>query len=403
MAASVLQIFLRLQLLELNGDDSRLQKLEAAATELAGKFSAAPINALAAFLAVLDNASVTAESVPQAAEAIENHWSTYHGAFKDGQAHTLYRAVVLQALVETINFQPALGTAISLLLRNFAPKLEIGKNRPVFDLLIDAADTAFRSEATERTVVFSEQDIPYPQAAKSTKIDRAALQKRIDSAVGPTNRENQANENANGNWPNSGQPWSLEFSTRLTALLADHIDLNMAKASELDARNLKSLASYLERPDHRYNAILASTSLLWWRQALYSESADKSYRNLPAVDAVIHAVVDLSSLIPAAYERALESFLVETLLYLFPEHGGISQAEMLQASSSASSCLAKATEIEAPRGLLLSSVILGGTGTILLPVSSVPHEWGVWLLREMKALQAIATIKPDSQEHGEDE
>lgn len=53
MPASILQTYLRLHLLDLGGDDSRLHKLKAAASELAGGFAEAPATALPVFLATL--------------------------------------------------------------------------------------------------------------------------------------------------------------------------------------------------------------------------------------------------------------------------------------------------------------------------------------------------------------
>src|SRR5476649_1355016 len=119
MAALVLQTYLRLQLLELGGEDERLKKLATASSNLARTFAESPKSALPIFIATL--CGVESFEFSAVATAIENEWSTYHGVFRNGSARTLYEAVSLEAIAEAIKTQPKLGVAISLILRNFGP------------------------------------------------------------------------------------------------------------------------------------------------------------------------------------------------------------------------------------------------------------------------------------------
>jgi hypothetical protein len=393
--AAILQTYLRLNLLELGGDDSRLQKIEAAASELADDLAAAPGKALPIFLATLRSDQEVGDAFTDVAGAIENHWSTYHGAFQGGTAITLYRAVTLQALVEAIAMQPVLGTAISLLMRNFGPRLEFGKNKSAIALLVDAADAAFDAESEESKPRPVEQKPIVPTVVKPSKYDRAALQKRIDAAVGPSNRAGQACENPNPQWPNSGNPWSYDFSDRLTALLADYWDDALTKASQMDTKNLGAIGNNLrEVVTQNEPGLKRATSLLWWRQALYSESAERPYRELEPTDTVVHAVIDLSELIPAAYERALESFLMEAIFSLLPSQDEITEGELLKVAPTASSALRDAVGSEAPGGLLLSAIIQNNAAAAIARASLPPQKLAVWLLRELKALRALKCPKP---------
>lgn len=395
MPASILQTYLRLNLLELGGEDSRLEKLKAAASELAEGFVEAPKDALPVFLATLRSDQEVGGDFTTIAAAIEHHWTTFHGAFQGGTAITLYRAVALQALVEAIGMQPVLGTAISLLMRNFGPSLEVGKNKAAIDLLVDAADSAYHAESKESMARQVEQQAIVPTVVKPTKLDRAALQKRIDAAVGPHNRAGQPGETSNPNWPNSGNPWSHEFSDRLTALLADYLDSTLSKAWDMDAKNLGAIGDNLrETATQGETGLKRSTSVLWWRQALYSESAGQPYRELQKTDAVVHAVIDLSELIPAAYERALESFLMEAIHSLFPSHDEITESELLEVAPKASSKLKDAVESEAPIGLLLSAIVQKNAPAAIVRRSLPPKKWAVWLLRELQALRALKILKP---------
>lgn len=400
--ASILKTYLRLNLLELGGDDSRLEKLDAAASELAIGLSEAPEDALPVFLAVLRSDQEVGNAFIKVADAIENHWVTYRGAFQDGTAMTLYRAVALQALVEAIDFQPVLGTAISLLMRNFGPRLEIGKNKAAFDLLVGAADAAFEAESKESMAPPVEPRSVVPKVGKLTKVDRAALQKLIEAAVGPHNRAGEAGANPNPQWTDSGTPWSHDFSDRLTMLLADYLDAAVSRASESAAKNLDALGnSFREVTARGDSAVKRATSLLWWRQALYSESAMQPYRELQPTDAIVHAVIDLSALIPAAYERALESFIMEAILSILPSQDEITESEMLKVARKASSALHAGVESRVPSGLVLSAILQNDAADVR--VSLPPQKWAVWLLRELNAIRALRSPKPVPEKKGRDD
>lgn len=392
MAASVLQTYLRLQLLELGGEDERLQKLTAASNTLAAAFAEAPKTALSVFIAVLSQKE--AFDFSAVAAAVENEWSTFHGVFQSGAARTLYEAVSLEAIEKAIKIQPALGTAVSLLFRNFGPHVEIGKNKPVFDLVIKSADAAFDMQSDVIMAFPGEQRSIVPGLGKASTWDRAALQKRVEAAVGPTNRAGQANEKEpNAHWPNAGNPWSYDFADRLTVILADYLDAVGRSALELDKLHLEELGKNFQNATKDDRAMRRSIALLWWRQALFSKSAEKAYRDLNAVQLAIHAVVDLAKLIPTAYERAFESFLVETVLALLPTQPKVSSSELLKPDAAATAALngSISNKLE---GLLVSSIIAGEGSVTALPAKLPVQKWAVWLLREVKALQAVENPAP---------
>lgn len=390
MPATILKTYLRLNLLELGGDDTRLQKLEAAASELADGFAAEPKKALPIFLATMLPDQGLEGQFSEVANAIESQWATYHGAFQGGSATTLYKAVALQALVNTIEVQPVLGTAISLLMRNFGPVQAVGKNKAAIELLVDSADAAFDAESEESNPQYVKQSYSTPKIVKPLKYDRAVLKKRIEAAVGPSSRENQACDSPNQHWPNAGAPWSYDFADRLAVLFADYLDDAVAKASQMDAKNIDAFGNNLNDVATDNEAILTgATSLLWWRQALYSESAEQPYRELPPTDTVVHAVIDLSELIPSAYERALESFLMEAILSLIPSKDEITASQLLEnVAPKASSELRNAIDSDAPTGLLISAIVQKNPASFITQASLSPHKWAVWLLRELMAIQA---------------
>lgn len=393
MPAEVLQTFSRLNLIEFGGDDTRLKKLEAAAAALTKAYTEDLKQAISVLLALTSPASgADPATLEHVGTAIEQEWSTYHGAYQDGKADMVFRGVAMQALAGAIEVQPALGTAISLLMRNLGPYMEVGKNKPAFDILMAAANTAF---ATERDVALARATGDFSHELSSptrtSKFDRNVLKTRIEAAVGPHNREGKmAGDTPNQHWPNAGNPWSFDFSDRLTAILSDYLDAAGNRGVEAAAKNHAAVGESL---DALANKLVpgkrSSIALLWWRQALYSETADLPYRELAPLDAAVHAVVDLGDLIPPAYERALESFLIEAMLSFSAQTTEFEIREFSAISSKASLSLRNAVQGDPPEGLLLTS-LAHGKGA--LPVSApklTAQKWAVWLLRELAALKAL--------------
>jgi hypothetical protein len=391
----VLQTFLRMNLLDLAGDDSRLQKLEAAATDLADRCARDPSSALPILMAALQP-EPAAEALGEVGTIIERHWSTYRGAFQGGSAGTLYRAVAFQALFDAAELQPSLGVAMSLLLRNFLPFLERGKIDAAVKLLLDRADQIFVAEARSSNMfAVGDMTAVTPETVKPGKFERASIAKRIDEAVGPSNRAGTPGESANPQWSNAGPAWSYDFADRLTALLADYLDIAISSAAKYDADNFKALGSSLGASIARTHALLGcSNSLLWWRQALFSESAGKPYRELEPASLVTRAALDLATLVPDAYQRSLESFLTEAILALLPSKPDLTATELAKTCASIADEVRQITGASPPAGLLLSGAVHDDGLILAGDFRLSAQQWSVWLMREVKAMVAVHSPRP---------
>ena len=400
MSATVLQVFNRASLIDLEGEDTRLTKLQEAAAALAVDFGMRPVSmAIPALMAILrDDSQNPGDAFEDTARAIESHWNTYQSVFRDGKATTLYRGVALQALVEAMGSHPPLGTAVALLMRNFRTAIEFGKYAPAIQLLVDAAEAAFKQECKTETAPASEASTPLPAAAMAPKVERTALQKRIEAAVGPHNRAGQAAESPNANWPNAGNPWSHDFSDRLTVILADYIDIAMGEAAKLDGKIQQGVGDSLAEHSRIDPVVKQSTMLLWWRQALYSESAEQSYRSLGPCEAVIHAVVDLSALLPEAYERAVDSFLSEAILALGIGKETREVGQLQSAAATATSALKGSLQLQSPAGLVMTAVLYKDGAIPVCAPSLLSEEWAVWLLRELMAIRAVEELQKATED-----
>ena len=198
----------------------------------------------------------------------------------------------------------------------------------------------------------------------------------------------------NVSWPNEGPPWSYNFSDQMTTLLGDYVDLAISKAAEMDTKNHGAVATKFNSGTNADENLKRSTKLLWWRQALYSETAEKPYRNLLTLDAAVHAVVDLSDLISPACEPAVYSFLAEAILSLAPGQKKLDLGEILNADERARALLLGLLENEPAAGLVMAALKQQDAAGVIVQPSLLLHQWAVWLLRELLALQAIETAEP---------
>jgi len=405
MTTSVLQTFVRESLIELDGDDTRLVKLQGAATALSQDCVSGPITtAFSLLYAALQPEDVpTDDSFDDVADVIEEHWSTYKSVFKDGRATTLYRAVALQAIFEAIDSAPGLGTAIALLLRNLRSELATGKYEPAIKIVADAAEVAFASERQSSSTAAAKVDASLTAAVKTVRIDRVNLKKRIEAAAGPHDRQGQPLESPNQHWPNAGNPWSYEFSDRMTAIIGDYVDSAIAESTKFAAKNHAAVEASLSAIGKIDPALKRSAGLLWWRQALYSESAGQPYRALPRADAVVHAVIDLAAQIPPAYEPALDSFLMEAILVLNLGNEPMGSGAVLEVLPLASKKLDEALQYAAPAGMMISALLERETSDLIAEPLLPPHRWAVWLIRELMALRAVEGLQAASEESEEQE
>jgi GTPase-associated system helical domain len=398
MSASILQTYLRQGIFDLGSEDDRLVKLSTAAVGLSSKYAKTPIDVLPVFFEALRFDGEAGKAFGAVEQAIEAQWPTFRGAFKDGTAATLYRATALQAVALAIDKQPSLGIAVSLLCRNLLPYLDVGKEKEALDSIVAIADAAYHLGVLESYPDQETFNITSPKFADSIRSNRATLLKAVQASVGPTTREGQpSGKNPNPHWPNQPDTWAHEFADRLTGTLADHFDWILKSTIDANGKNyVAAAASLKEAAENVYPDLRQSTNLLWWRQALYSSTAEKPYRALTPAQIVIHTALDLAKLVPVSYQRALESFLTEAIFALIAEANEAATAEWMISSGSAASVLKEDADL--PAELLLGKIAGGKLVSGFSDVSLRHHEWAVWLLRERKALDALRDPLPIEDE-----
>ncbi len=152
------------------------------------------------------------------------------------------------------------------------------------------------------------------------------------------------------------------------------------------------------------NSLQLRSELLWWKEASYSPSTDKSYREI--VDGIIEIIIakDYSSFVPIIYPKSADYFLKETYLNL--KNKNQEEIELkslitaLENNSTELRQLFPETNAEAGKITLLSYLlgiiwgkyqvsqfeeVLGFAATVKL----FPAELTLWLFHDFQLLKAV--------------
>ncbi len=423
METSLLQEFLSSRLLNIGADDSRLEKLDASCNELAQLYATNPMAALEPLLATWDPAAGADQSLLAIGEVLQKHWSTFRGAFSD-EPLTLYRAVVLDAVMRAMELQGTLAVAVSLVASNILPRLHVGQEVHIFSRLVKRAD-AIVSERLEQAwpkqaeaAQLSPLEVPSVNSLK--KLDANFWFPQVAAASGPsTNKPNVSLTAANPHWTNQPQHWSWEFSERMAVVLADVHDKAAANALRVTGVAFKALGEavatklneFMSAECARSNQRDVANRLVWWRQALYSETAETPYRKLTVALVAWHMALDMSDLLPEVYPPAVESLLFEAVRAAAGAEGDteLTIGELLEVygekSHLATLVWLREQGTTASRTLLIQALANSFSGGrpelpklgIDADTRMLPGDWAIWLLREVKALDALSS--PDEVEH----
>lgn len=427
MGINLLQDFLSSRLLNIGADDSRLEKLDATCTELAQTYANNPKAAMVPLLAAWDPAAGDDRALLAIDEVLQKHWPTFRGAFSD-EPLTLYRAVVLEAVMRAMKLQGTLAVAVSLVAANILPRLQVGQEARILSNLLGRAD-AITSERLKQAWPkqaeagqLSPLEVPAIRSLK--KLDVNTWFSKVAAASGPgTNKPDVSLSQPNPHWPNQPQHWSYEFADRMAPLLADVHDAAAANALKVTGQALKALGDavaakldeFLSAEQARSHQRESASRLLWWRQSLYSETAETPYRKLTAAFVAWHMALDVSDLLPEVYPAAVESLLFEAVRAATGAEADteLTMSELLgvvgQTSQLATIEWVKEQQTTKSRSLLVqalaNSFVVGHPELPELGIGAdtkmLPGDWAIWLLREVKALDAIRT--PDELEQTQEQ
>lgn len=339
LTEDVLLRFLENGLINVGGDDAKLEKIRTTANDLAGMLKKSSSKA-ASFSLVAFDPQVPADDpvVVDALAALKKRWATYVNTFA-GPPVAVVRAMLLDSLAQAATADDCVGVAFVTSARNALPFMEIGDEHAIWaDVVreieerVDAraeAEWATPSLITVPAMAFDMPELVAPTVA-STPVDLDDLTNDFRAAVGPQYqhpRQGQIPTNGNPHWPQAAPQWVTEFGDRMAKSVAGAIEaaerqitIEQADLSEPFHALAASVSSYVDTTLNAVSAATAGlqrrTNLLWWKEALFSPVMRVSYRDLPPVSAATLMAFDLHQQVPAFSPASVAAFLYEAVLSL---------------------------------------------------------------------------------------
>lgn len=428
MSTEVLMQFLKTGLIDLQGSDEKLEKLEKTSSALSDILEESPSKALSYTYAACDSNMSENDSVIQEAIAILNeNWPTYFNTFS-GTPVPFIRAILLQALASKLEEDMHIAVAFDSIVKNVIPHTDVGKEGDMWRSLIHDNDLKLNLRAEEEWSAPEQITVePFSYkppksieiSSKEVKLDRESLQTGIEKAFGPTN---PAGEKTQGNSfvPQHGKQWIDFLTPILTETIANTIDdaLEETRIEPIDLSSpLKKLSEAVESHiNTTVEVISISTSglqkrasLIWWKESLYSPSAHCSYREIPLFISGAVMSYDMFNQVPTLSPASVTAFLRETVLSI--ETAKKPQTKKmyeliseLRVSECAIALIQYVSTVFAnldSRGPVIRLLSIDKNSpmpdeTRFLELTGIEpnlelsnSEWAVWVFRELQAVRAV--------------
>lgn len=441
MNDDVLLKFLKKRLIDVGGDDDKLEHLRRTASDLAGTLEETPTKACPFALVAFDpHVPATDPTVVEVEDALRNRWQTYVNTFSDTPV-TVFRAMLLDALISACGRNDTVAAAFVASARNVLPFMEIGDEQELWaDIVADieerVEERSEREWATPATISVPDIKIQPPATDEiriaSKRVSTASLGTKLLAAAGPhfmSPERGQLETQGNPYWP-QGNPehWNYEFGRRTAQAVGDAIT-RAVEGLAIEGVDLPAFTTETTRvvSDHLTNTLQAvstataglqrRTNLLWWKEARFSPSARISYRDLSPADAAALMAFDMHQQIPTFSPASVAAFLRETVVALptLDWEDTASIRELIEIARDADILSRLRTEaamlVGAPAGRCSVLAVIGHPDIMLQlddtgfrnrigvkPDTALTlPDWSVWIFRELQAARAVAeasTPKP---------
>ncbi len=319
----MLQKYLNANLLTVTSDEDS-KKLKKAANEISKKLATNKYKIVSYTLSSIDpDVSANNPVISEVKEIIIKNWNTFLVNAKDTPL-TYIRAVIFEAL-ESLSENINHSLLIWLSSRNVVNHLRIiGNEKEIIQKFLSKIGSQINEIAIKNwslsNVTESRTTVELKAIAKYL-INDESLIKYLEDAVGPKNQNGVSNfDSPNQHWPNSGSSWSYQFPLLATNGIKNVIDLslkaivNVANENKTIIQNSlnKVLEQIQKEVSDKNKSLQLRSELLWWKEAAYSSSTDKSYKELDKNILDVVLAYDYSLFIPAVYPKSVDYFLKET-------------------------------------------------------------------------------------------
>ena len=434
MNDDVLLKFLNKRLINVGGDDNKLEHLKQTAADLAGILEETPAKACPFALVASDpHVPATDPTVIEVEEALRKRWQTYVNTFSDTPI-TVFRAMLLDALISACGQNDTVAAAFVASARNALPFMEVGDEQELWADIVADIEERVEGRAEKEWAVPASISVPdiklKPPATDeiriaSEKLNTAGLAQGIMAAAGPHYNSPERGEVAtegNPQWPQSDpNTWNYEFGRRTAQTVGDAITraieglsvegVDLPAFTTATARAISDhLTEMLQAVSTAAAGLQRRTNLLWWKESLFSPSARISYRELSLTDAAVLMAFDMHQQIPTFSPASVAAFLRETVVSLptLDLEDTSSIRDLVEKTRNTDVLSQLRTEaaklVGAPAGRCSILAVIGHPDAMLQiddtgfrdrigvkpdTALSLP-DWSVWVFRELQAARAVA-------------
>ena len=434
MSDDVLLRFLGKGLIDVGGDDAKLGHLRQTAGDLSGILKKTPAKASPFALVAFDPEVPAADpTIAVVEDALRKRWETYVNTFADTPV-TVFRAMLLDALIRAAGDDDTVAAAFVASARNVLPFMEVGGEQEIWAEIVGEIEGKVEARAesewaTPASITVPEISFSSPSAVEirvsREKVNKTNLSQKLRAAAGPEYvdpRNNQVGTNGNPHWSH-GNPhhWVYEFGTRAAEVVGETINRaigslsieggDLPKITEDMTKAMSGhLTATLQAVSGATTGLQRRTNLLWWKEALFSPSARKSYRDMSCLDAAALMAFDMHRQIPTFSPASVAAFLKEAVIALptvDPEKEGPIR-ELVEKARNGDVLADLRTEagklVPAPAGRGSILTLIGHPDAmpqiddhgfrdlvgIKPDVALTLPDWSVWIFRELQAARAVA-------------
>ncbi|MCL9799013.1 GTPase-associated system all-helical protein GASH [Pseudomonas sp. AKS31] len=421
--------FLDIGVIDLKGDDTKLEKLRSTAKDLSVSLQNAPSKTVSFTMVAADpHIAPTDLTVDEAMTSLRKQWETVANAFV-GRPVGVLRAILLDAIVQAARSDDAIAVAFVNTARNALVHAETSDETEIWREAVSEIETKVDARAEAEwatpemiTVEPLQYKPPAPVATdyEAPTVDLSELRAKVNSATGPW----ASNEPKNSHYPhNNPEAWGKDFASKISVVIAETLD---GMAEELapapvdlssPLSNLaKAITVHVDKVLSSFSGATAGlqrrTNLLWWKEALYSPSAHASYLDLPPFEASALMALDLHEQVPTYSPASVSAFLREAIRCLPADKNDPGDCERNFSSlvrdarttvfmQPFRTLAARYATAPVGRGSLLSLIghpgdsgeIDAATLRLLVGVDAstnmTPSEWGTYLFRELQSSRAV--------------
>ena len=323
MSDSMLLRFLSGGMINVGGDDTKLEKLKATSSGVTGMLKKHPSRVPNYALIAFDPEAPPDDPVIlEVLGILQEVWPTYVNTFASTPVQVL-RAIILDALVVSAQEDERVAVAVAACARNLLPFMETGNELAIWVDVVDKIEEAVDRRAEEEWSTPVDIDIPpLPTNAIAPikvgnlagKVDRDALKQSLTAAAQGFGQYPQHNPGV----------WAQNFGNSLAEPIGELLDKISANA-KVNAVDISpplqelgnAVSSYVSSAVRAFGTATTGlqrrTNLIWWKQSLYSLSQRKSYRAFPRTISASLMAFDLYRQIPMFSPASVSAFLEEAI------------------------------------------------------------------------------------------